>query len=256
MNSFRHLRPILALALLLGAATAARPQMLPSPASSGLDAALMRLFGEHKAFSGEAVIRVYDKTEQEILSTTMGLAVRDGQVRMEVDLSRLKSKDLPASVAGNLEQLGMEKVVSLILPEKRASYLVYPGLQAILKVPMDEKVLKAADGGFQVKRVEIGRETLDRLACTKYRVTVTDSSGGTQEAITWNAPEWKDFPVQIQMADGDNLMILRFRNVTRAPPKAESFALPDGYTHYDSQPALLQAVLMKALGGLGQPPAP
>ncbi len=227
--------------------------MVPGPTPAGLDAALMRLFGEHKAFSAEAVIRVFDKSEQEILNTVMGFAVRDGQVRMEVDMSKLKSKDLPANVAASLQQLGMERVVSLILPEKQSSYLVYPGLQATLRVPMDEKALKAAKSDFKVKRVEIGRETLDRMACTKYRVTVTDSSGSSQEAVTWNAAELKDFPVQIQMADGDNLMILRFRNVTRVAPKPESFVVPADYTEYDSQQALMQAVMLKALGGLGRP---
>jgi hypothetical protein len=246
---------ILTLALLVASTIEALPQLFPGAPPAGLDPALMRLFGDHTAFSAEASLRVYDKSEQEILNTVMGFAVREGQVRMDVDMSKLKSKDLPPNVAGSLQQLGMEKVVSLILPEKQAAYLVYPGLQAILRVPLDEKALQTLQSDLRLKRVEIGRETLDRLACTKYRVTLTGAAGASREAITWNATALKDFPVQIQMADGDNLMILRFRNVTRVAPRSDSFVLPEGYARYDSQQALMQAVMMKALGVGGRPNA-
>lgn len=242
---------LLSVVTLLGAARPALAQSLPSPMTSGVDAALTRLFGEHKAFSAEAVIRVYDKDEQETVSSTLGFAVDDGSVRMDVDMTRLKTRDLPAGIAGSLKQVGMDKVVCLILPEKQSSYLIYPGLQCMLKLPIDEAASKHDGSDFQLDRVKIGSETLDGHVCTKYRVTVTDAAGETEEATTWNAVDMQEFPLQIQMADGENQMILRFRSVKRVAPKAALFALPAGYTQYDSQEALMQAVMMKVLGGLG-----
>jgi hypothetical protein len=226
-------------------------QPLPGLSVGGVDAALTRLFGEHKAFSALAVLKVYDPDESELFSATMGFAVRDEKLRMDVDLSKLKSPQLPAGIVGSLAQLGMENVVSLVLPKKRASYLIYPGLEATLKVPMDGKDLSVTAADFQLDRVAVGKETLEGHACIKYRVTVTDASGTTQEATTWNAVGLRDFPLQIRMSDGGNLMILRFRNVKLVEPKAELFDLPSAYTQYDSQEALMRAVMLKALGGLG-----
>ena len=250
----KFLRCILAAVIVLASVAsedAARAQAVPGLMSTGADAVLTRLFGENKAFTADAVLKVYDPDEQEILGTTMGFAVRDEKLRMDVDISRLKSRELPAGIAGSLRQIGMEKVVSLVLPEKRASYLIYPGLQAVLKVPMKAADLKAGASDFRLERVAIGKETLDGHACVKHRVKITDTSGVLQEATTWNATGLNDFPVQIQIADGGNSMILRFRNVKLLAPGADLFELPAGYTQYDSQEALMQAVMMKALEGLG-----
>lgn len=251
MKRLSTILPVWSAVALLFAAPTAGAQTVPGPALSGLDSGLMRLFGEHKAFSAEAVLRVYDTNEQEVLSTTADFAVQGQQLRMDLDMSKLKSKALPAGVAGSLHQLGMDQVVSLVLPEKRSSYIIYPGLESILKVPMDEENLRLAASDFRLQREVIGSETLDGHRCTKHRVTVTDALGGKQQAITWNATDLKDFPLQIQMADRESLMILRFRNPNLMAPKAELFVVPSGFKQYNSQEALIQAVIMKALGRLG-----
>jgi len=253
MKRLSIISTVLSAGALLITVLAARAQMVPGPNLSGVDAGLTRLLGDHKAFSAEVVLRVYDTNEQEVLSTTAGFAIRGDRLRMDVDMSKLRSKDLPAGIAGGLQQLGMEQVVSLVLPEKRCSYVIYPGLESILKVPMDEGDLRLATSDFRLEREAIGSETLDGHRCTKYRVTVTDASGGTQQAITWNAGDLRDFPLQIQMADKQNVMILRFRNPKLVAPQAELFVVPGGYKQYDSQRELMQAVMMKALGGLGNP---
>ena len=182
----------------------------------------------------------------------MRFAIRDGNIRMDVDLSKLKSKDLPAGAAAGLKQLGMDKVVSLMLPEKKCSYVIYPGLESILKVPMKEEELKLSKTDFKMERNAIGRETIDGHPCTKHRVTLTDAAGATQEALTWNATDLKGFPVQIQTSDGEHLVILRFRNPTMAAPAPGLFTMPAAYTQYDTQQALMQAVMMKAFGSVGR----
>jgi len=252
MNRIFAFLPLLVVASLGLGSGEGRAQAVPDFTSSGADAALTRLFGEHTAFSADAVLRVYDTDEREVLTAAMGYAVRDDRVRMEVDMSRLKARQLPDGLAAGLKQAGMERVVSLILPEARASYLVYPGLNSVLRVPLDEQSLKERAADFTLTREPIGTETLDGRRCVKHRVTVTDASGGKQQAITWNAPALRDFPVQLQVADGENQVILRFRNVNLALPDAALFAVPAGYTEYTSQQALMQAVMLKALGDLGK----
>lgn len=219
------------------------------PALTGMDAALARLFGEFTAFSADATVQVYDREEQEILSAPMKFAISDGNIRMDVEMSKLKSKDLPSGAAASLKQLGMETASTLILPEKGASYVIYPGLESILRVPLKPEALKSSGKDLRLEREEMGRETLDGHPCIRYRVNVSGASGATQKALTWNAQDLNGFPVQIQVLDGDHLVIMRFRKPNLAAPVASLFSLPGGYAQYDSQQALMQAVMMKAVSG-------
>ena len=57
--------------------------------------------------------------------------------------------------------------------------------------------------------------------------------------------------MQVQILDSDDLVIMRFRNVDLATPDSELFKLPSRFVTYESQAALMQAVMVKALGGLG-----
>jgi hypothetical protein len=240
----------LAAAIVLFGGGVCPAQPLPGLSSVGVDAALTRLLGENRAFSADALLTVYNSGGEEILAGTMGFAVRDERVRLDVDVSKLRTKHLPAGLTASLKQVGMEQVVSLILPEQESSYLIYPGLESILRIPMETSSSDDASK-FQLERKAIGTESLEGHACVKYRVTVTDAAGTFQEAVTWNATQLKEFPLQIQMQDGENQMILRFRNVRLEKPGEDRFRLPSGYTRYDSQEALMQAVMMKALSGLG-----
>ena len=226
-------------------------QGLADLTSSGIDPTFTRLFGGFQAFSADATVQVYDQNESEVVSTEMKFAVKNGNIRMELDLSKLKSKDLPAGAAESLKQLGMDKVISLMLLEKTNSYIIYPGMQATLRMPMEESDIKTAAASTKLDRQAVGTEMLEGHPCTKYRVTLTDAAGQKQEAFTWNASDLKGFPVQIQTSDGEHMIILRFRNPSMGAPSQTLFSVPSGYTEYDSQQALLQAVMMKALGGLG-----
>jgi len=226
-------------------------QGLSGVAPSAVDPALTRLFGEFQNFTANATVRVYDQSEQEMVSTEMKFAVKDGSMRMDLNLSQLKSKDLPAGASEALRQLGMTNVISLMLPARESSYIVYPGLKAILKVTMTEDDLKSSNQSVKLNRQPIGRETLDGHPCIKYRVTLTDPGGKSQDAMTWNATDLKGFPIQIQTADTEHLIIMRFRKPKIEPPSSALFRLPEGYTEYESQQALMQAIMMKAFSSLG-----
>jgi hypothetical protein len=217
---------------------------------NGVDAALIPFFGEFKAFSADATVRVYDREEQEILSTPMKFAISDDRIRMDIEMSKLKSKDLPGGAGASLKQLGMDTVATLILPDQGAAYVIYPGMESILRVPIKAEELKSPGKDFKIEREEMGRETLDGHPCIRYRVTVSGSSGLKQKALTWNAEDLKGFPVQIQILDGDQLVIMRFRNLNLAVPFSGLFTLPGGYAQYDSQQALMQAVMIRAFSGL------
>jgi hypothetical protein len=225
-------------------------QGIANPAPSGINAAFTRLFGDIKAFSAEAAVTVHDKTDKELVSTPMTFHVSGTKIRMDVDMSRLKSKDLPPGAAEGLKQMGMDKVVTLVLPEKKSSYLVYHGLKAYLQTPLKDEDQITSSSNFKMEREKLGTETVSGHPCVRNLVTVTDPSGKAQKATTWNATDLRDFPVQIQMNDGENLMTMRFSEVKLVEPKAETFALPAGYTAYDSPQDMMQGVMAKAMQGL------
>lgn len=225
-------------------------QTLPSPTPSGVNAAFVRLFGDLKTFSADAVVQVHDLKEKELVNTPMTFALLNGRIRMDLDMANLKSHDLPEGAAASLKQLGMGHVVSLILPNEKASFVIYPGLNAYLRIPMGVDELSATTRNFKMDRVKLGAETIEGHPCVKYRVTVTSANGQMQQATTWNATDLNAFPLQIQMSEAENLMTLRFRNVKFAPPRPDLFTVPKGYDEYEDQKDLLQAVMMKAMGGL------
>lgn len=241
----------LAIGVLVLAVLDGRAQGLTSPAPTGVNAAFTLLFGDVKAFIAEAAVTVHDRQDKELVNTPMTFQVSQMKIRMDVDMARLKSKDLPAGAAEGLKQMGMDRVISIVLPEKQSSYLIYPGLKSYLQVPMKEEDQVTSTTGFKVQREKVGTETIAGRACTRYRVTVVDAKGRKQEATTWNAEELKDFPVQIQMNDGENLMTMRFSDIKLTAPAPTAFDLPTGYTAYDTPQAMMQAVMARAMQGLG-----
>ena len=63
----------------------------------------------------------------------------------------------------------------------------------------------------------------------KNNVVVKGSTGPVLEAVVWNATDLKDFPLQIQMNQKDNKVIMRFSQVRLVKPDAKQFDLPPNY---------------------------
>ena len=73
----------------------AQPQVLPG--GGGMNASLIKLFGEHKAFSSQAEALVNANGEETFIP--MDFVVLNGKLRMELDLGKMKSKQIPAEAA-------------------------------------------------------------------------------------------------------------------------------------------------------------
>jgi hypothetical protein len=64
----------------------------------------------------------------------------------------------------------------------------------------------------------------------KYRVVATDAKGKPHEATVWNATDLRDFPVCVATREGDDTVVMRFRQVQFVTPDAAKFEPPAGYT--------------------------
>jgi hypothetical protein len=214
--------------------------------SSGINAAMLKMFGGIKAFTARAEARLLDGSQKEISVLPMNMAMRDNMLRSEMDMSQIKGGSIPPEAAGMLKQAGMDRMVTVVRPEKKATVIMYPGLQSYAEVPLSEE--EAADA--KVESTELGKETIDGHPCTKTRLVATDAKGNKQEALVWQATDLKNFPIQMQMEQKGNTLIVKYQAPKIESPEASLFETPAGYTKSPSVQALMQAAMMKMLGGL------
>ena len=214
--------------------------------SSGINAAMLKMFGDIKAFTAKAEARMLDANQKEISTMPMTMAMRDNKLRAEMDLSQVKGGAMPAEAAAMLKQAGMDRMVTVVRPDKKATLITYPGMQAYAEVPISDDEI--AEG--KIESIELGNEPIDGHSCKKTKLVSTDAKGNKQEALVWQAADLKNFPLQMQMAQKGNTLIVKYQAPKLETPEAALFDIPAGYTKYPSIQALMQAAMMKMLGGL------
>jgi hypothetical protein len=241
----KFLVPVLGVLLASAAAAFAQMEMPGSPA--GINAALTKLFGNIKAFTAKSEVQVFGKDQKEKLSTPMGFAMLDGKMRVDIDVSRMRNKDIPAAAYASMKQLGMDHVVSVFRPDKGASYIIFPRMRSYLSMPMPKAELEAYKKNPNLKKTVLGKETLDGHACIKQKVIMTDDQGQEHEATVWNASDLRDFPVKIQTTDKDDTVILRYREIQMVRPDSRRFEVPAGFKAYDDMQSLMQGLIINAI---------
>ncbi len=208
---------------------------------TGVNAEMLKLFGDTKAFSAQATARLLDKDQKETLSMPISMALRDGKLRSELNMSEMQGNAIPAEMAGMMKQAGMDHMITLVLPDKKATIISYPGLKSYAEMPFSENEKKEE----KVEFTDVGKETLDGHPCLKKKLTTTDSKGRPQEMFVWQATDLKNFPIQMELPQRSNKLVVKFQPPKLETPDAALFALPAGYTKYDSMQAMMQAAMMK-----------
>ncbi len=179
LNFCRLLRSVgFASALIVGGAVHAQ---MPGGSSSELNATLPKLFGNNTAFTAKAEMRVLDKSQKETTSLPMGFFMLDGKIRMEMDMSRLKSSELPPTALASLKQMKLDQIVTISRPDKKSTLAIYPLLQAYVDKPMGKDEAAAVEKIYKLDKAKLGRETIDGHACDKNKVVLTDDQGKKQE---------------------------------------------------------------------------
>jgi hypothetical protein len=229
-------------ALLLGVGALA--QMPGAGGPAGLDTALLKLFGDIKAFTAKAQVQVLDSSQQEVISMPMDFALLDGNVRIDMDLTQAKGNSMPPGATDSLKQMGMSQLFSITRRDKKVTYVGYPGPKMLLTMPM-EKDKSSSDSDTKIEKTAQDKETIDGHPCVKNKVVFRDDAGKSVEAVTWNATDLKDFPLQIQAKEKENTSVMRFSQVQLTKPDAKQFEPPTGYTQYSNQQDLIQGIMLK-----------
>jgi hypothetical protein len=235
------------LAAIILASQTLHAQMPGANATAGLSGSLIKLFGNNNAFIAKAEVQVLDPSQKEIMSMPMDFALLDTKIRVEMDLTQMRNRDMPAGMAAQLKQMGMAQVISIIRPDKKLAYAIYPDQKSLMSLPLPKESAEPDDTKGKLEMTPIGNETIDGHACVKNKVKLADGQGKTVEATTWNAKDLKDFPIQIETKEDANSSFMRFKQVQFTKPDASQFEPPTGFAVYTSQQELMQGMMKKMM---------
>ena len=224
-----------------------------SPSGPDLSGAMGKLFNEHPAFAADTDFRTKVGAAGKETVVPGKLAFLEGKSRFEMDMTQMKSDEIPPGAAEQMKQMGMDKMIVVTLPEKKLTYLIYPGLEAYVEMPTPnpDAAKRAAD--FELKVTELGKEAIEGHGCLKNKTEVTDKEGKKREFVVWNATDQKKFPLRIETREGNTNTVMQFKDVKFDKPEASQFAPPAAYKKYDSMMSMMQQEMMKKMGGMNMP---
>ena len=234
--------------MLVAGASLARAQMPGSPDTGMFSASLRKILGQHNAFSATTDVHIFNKAGQETTAMTMGFSTLAGNARIDVDTSALRTKDVAPEVIAQFKTLGMDKMVTIVRPDKKLSYVIYPGLKSYAELPMSAEEAAARFEDLTMTKAVQGKETVDGHPTQKTKVVVTNKNREAKEYLVWYATDLKDFPVKLQMTEGPTTMVMSFRDIKSTAPEAKQFEAPAGYIKHPSIEQLVQAEIMKRMG--------
>ena len=212
----------------------------------GLNSAMAKFFGDNTAFTATVTATILDPQGKESMTMPMSYALLEGKIRSEVDMTQVKSKELEGSAA-SLRQMGMDRTVSIVRPDKQTVFVIYPSLRAYAETPIAKGQAGNTNQEYKIDSTPLGDETIDGHACKKNKVTVSGSGGDKHEAIVWNASDLKSFPVKMQMMHAGVTTVMKYSNIKFDKPDAKLFDPPVGFEKYDSMEKMMQSAILKML---------
>ena len=159
--------------LLLLASVGTGFAQLDGPGSPGVTASLIRLFGTNTAFTAQAEVQILGLDQKERVGLPMTFTRLDNKIRVEVDMARMRNREQPDALA-RMAPLGLDRVISLIRPEQRTTWVAFPKLQSVVKLAMPPAEADAFLKKAKVERTRLAQEKMEGHPCVKQRVVITD----------------------------------------------------------------------------------
>ena len=220
---------------------------VPGGNQAGLNAAILKLFGDVGGFTSKADVRLQENGSKEVMTMTVDFAMRDGKVRMDLDMNSLKSKQLPPETLAAFKVAGLDKLVTVVRPDRKSTLLIYPSVQGYAETPMSKDEVAGLDRKFRIEKTRLGSEAIDGHSCDKNKVVVSADTGEKHEATVWYAADLKDFPLKVQMDQPQTTVVLQYRDVKLALPDTGRFEPPAGFTKHLTVERLMQDAMMRSL---------
>ena len=245
MKALNMLAPIIAIGCAFVSAVNAQ---LPGGNQGGLNVAMMKLFDDIGGFTSKAEIRLQEKGSPDVTTMTVGFAMRDGRVRMDLDMSTVKSKQLPPETLAAFKVAGLETLATIVRPDRKSTLLIYPLVKGYAEMPMSRDEAASLERKFKIEKTRLGGEAIGAYSCDKNKVVISADTGEKHQATVWYATALKNFPIKIQMEQPQMTVVLQYRDVKLAPPDPGRFEPPVGFTRHATVEQLMQSAMMKATG--------
>lgn len=229
--------------------TTAHAQFGAQGGGSPMDEALSKVFGTNLNFSATMKTDVQIAAQGKTISIPGKIYFNNGNSRTEMDMTKMTGTALPPQVIAQMKMMGMDQMVSISLMSQKMIYMIYPGLSAYAKIQIPVKA-PGETNEAKVVTTELGKETLDGHPCVKKQYTITDTKNGQPVTMTtWNATDLKDSPIKIVQSTDGNTTTMQLTDVNLTKPAASLFVPPADYKAYDDVRAMVQAEMMKKMGG-------
>jgi hypothetical protein len=226
---------LLAIALALPVATWAQD----TPPVDSL-ALLKQLLGPAAAFTASAVLTGVSSNDEDSFVMEVDYVVLQRRLRTETDLTKLRGAHACDNAQDRLREVGMDQIITIIDPELKRSYTVYPRAQAYVDSPIDwrERLKELSD----IQKTELGRETVAGHPCIKSRVLATDQMGNESEVLVWEASDLNRFPIQLRFEVPQGAFTMLFHDVRLTPPDIAMFQPPAEFYRYTDLAQLARAI--------------
>ena len=221
---------------------------IPGSTPAGMGTAMIKLFGEHPAFTADVETSVTGSSRQP-LRLTLTMACLGKRMRSEVDLNKVSGGGMPAQTVAQMKHLGIDRVVSIIRSDKETITLIYPNLRAYTELPMTEGDTDKKAKEPRMEQAVLAKETVEGHPCLKSRVTITDEKKQKQEILVWNATDMKNFPVKMQMDATGNEITMLYKHIKFTKPDTRQFEPPAGYTKYADQLQIMEKAAQRMMSG-------
>jgi hypothetical protein len=243
---------ILALLIFLVGLVPAYSQLGAQPHYPQFGNGVDKLFGDNQTFSATMEIQMNNGIP---IAMSGKIAFDRGNSRFETDMSAMHGGNVPPEAVAQMKSMGLDQMVTISQSDNKVVYMIYPNAQAYTEITPAASNSSATNSDASVQTTELGRETVDGHPCVKNKTIITDQQGQKHEFTVWNASDLKNFPIKVQMNEQSKGMTTFYKNISFAKPDASLFTPPTGYTKYDSMQQMMQAVMMKKMGGgMGMPP--
>jgi hypothetical protein len=220
----------------------------PQAGGPSLSGPMSKLFAENSAFSASMEMQTKDPKTAESVIMPGKIDFLDGKSRFELNMTQVKGARMSPEVAGQLSAMGMSEMIAISRPDKKVTYLVYPGLKSYAEQPMAAQEAVTPEAKFKMEVSEVGKEILDGHPCVKNKVMMTGDDGKKHEFTVCNASDLKKFPVKIDMMEDGNAATLTFKGVKFEKPEASLFDPPTDFRRYESVQTMMMQGMMKMMG--------
>lgn len=245
----RCLKSITTLAVLACLAPIAAAQGGARMNSALSSATFAKIFGNNAAFTATAEMHVTHKDGKHNRNIEMQYFVRDGKVRMNMNLAKM-GEQIPPEALSRMKRLGMERYIIILHPgtDQRA-VMMYPDIRAY--VELNARAPGKHNNSPQITKTRVGTDTVDGHPCVKYKLTVTRPDGSHGHMTEWEATDLHNFPIKLAMSDNTTASSIVFKHIDHTPPDASLFDVPGHYKRYDSLQQLMISQMKHHLGNLG-----